>query len=322
MSLVTLNKDANVAAIEAALQGQGLWTTRLQGAAGEVRGLEISRHSAPIDRTLVLSLDGVADLLLAASPHPKVDAQRGRLLLGDGQKPVLMAGPCSVESEAQIHQAAACVARAGGQYLRGGAFKPRTSPYAFAGHGVPALIWMAEAAAAHGLLVVTEVLGEADVDQVGGRADVLQIGSRNMQNFALLRAVGGLSKPVLLKRGMAARIDDFLLAGEHLLAAGAESVIFCERGIQSFDPQTRNLLDLGAVALLKHALGQPVVVDPSHATGRRDLVEPLARAAIAAGADGVLVEVHPDPGSARSDGPQALTPERLFALALSLGLGR
>ncbi|MCK6573970.1 3-deoxy-7-phosphoheptulonate synthase [Myxococcota bacterium] len=324
MMFVTLRSPAALPTVEAALQGKGQWTRRLHGAAGQVAGLEIAPHSPPIGRDEILAIDGVADVLRPVSPHPRVDAQAGRTVslgravLGEGC--LLMAGPCSVETEAQIHAAAALVARSGARLLRGGAFKPRTSPYAFSGHGTPALQWMREAADAHGLGMVTEVLSEADVESVAAVADLLQIGSRNMQNFALLRAVGRTGRPVLLKRGMAARIEDWLLAGEHLLSAGAEAVIFCERGIQGFDPLTRNLLDLGAVALLKHALHQPVVVDPSHATGRRDLVLPLSRAAVAAGADGLLVEAHPEPSRARSDGPQALDEAGLAALAGGLGL--
>jgi 3-deoxy-7-phosphoheptulonate synthase len=325
LMLVTLRSPAALPAVEAALQGLGQWTRRLHGAAGEVNGLEIAPHSAAVSREAILSIEGVADALRPVSPHPRVDAQAGRPVplgaatLGEGC--LLMAGPCSVETEAQIHAAAAMAARAGARLLRGGAFKPRTSPYAFSGHGTPALQWMREAADANGLGMVTEVLSEADVEAVAAAADLLQIGSRNMQNFALLRAVGRTGRPVLLKRGMAARIEDWLLAGEHLLSAGAAAVIFCERGIHGFDPLTRNLLDLGAVALLKHALHQPVVVDPSHATGRRDLVLPLSRAAIAAGADGLLVEAHPDPCTARSDGPQALDEAALTTLGRALGLG-
>ena len=316
-----------LAGVERALQGLGQWTRRLHGTAGEVTGLEISPHSPPVAREVLRAVPGIADVLRPASPHPRVDGQMGgtfeigRATLGGGLRCLLAAGPCSVESEAQIHTAAAMVARAGARLLRGGAFKPRTSPYAFSGQGAPALGWMREAADANGLGVVTEVLGETDVDAVARVADLIQIGSRNMQNFALLRAVGKTGKAVLLKRGMAARIEDWLLAGEHLLSAGAGVVVFCERGITGFDPLTRNLLDLGAVALLKHTLHQPVMVDPSHAVGRRDLIGPLSRAAVAAGADGLLIEAHPEPACARSDGPQALDEAALLDVARSLGLG-
>jgi len=327
-TIVQVASGASLPAVESALQALGLWTRRLQGAAGEVRALEVAAHSARVDRAAVAAVEGVTDILTPPSPHPRVDAQAGGqvrfgdLVLGGGAPMLLISGPCSVESESQIHAAAALVAEAGGRVLRGGAFKPRTSPYSFNGHGAPALEWLRDAARAHALAVVTEVLGEADVEPVAAVADMLQIGSRNMQNFSLLKAIGRTGKPALLKRGMSARVEDWVLAGEHLLAAGASGVVFCERGINGFDTTTRNLLDLGAVALLKHALGQPVVVDPSHATGRKDLIMPLALAAQAVGADAVLVEAHPNPGAARSDGPQALSPEELKSLGLALGLKR
>lgn len=325
-TIVQVASGASLPAVESALQALGLWTRRLQGTAGEVRALEVAAHSTRVDRAAVAAIEGVTDILTPPSPHPRVDAQAGGqvrfgdLVLGGGAPMLLISGPCSVESESQIHAAAALVAEAGGRVLRGGAFKPRTSPYSFNGHGAPALEWLRDAARAHGLAVVTEVLGEADVEPVAAVADMLQVGSRNMQNFSLLKAIGRTGKPALLKRGMSARIEDWVLAGEHLLAAGASGVVFCERGINGFDTTTRNLLDLGAVALLKHALRQPVVVDPSHATGRKDLIMPLALAAQAVGADAVLVEAHPNPGAARSDGPQALSPEDLKSLGLALGL--
>jgi 3-deoxy-7-phosphoheptulonate synthase len=200
---------------------------------------------------------------------------------------------------------------AGGSILRGGAFKPRTSPYSFRGYGQEALGWLRDAAREHGLALVTEVLGQEHVDAVAQVADILQVGSRNMQNFALLHSVGRAEKPVMLKRGAAATLSEWRQAAEHLLVAGAESVIFCARGIRGSDPETRNVLDLGGVALLKHVDGHTVFVDPSHAAGRRELVCHLTRAALAAGADGVLVEAHPFASEAMSDGPQALGREDL-----------
>ena len=213
--------------------------------------------------------------------------------------------------------AAAYAAAAGARFLRGGAFKPRSSPYSFNGHGRQALDWLRAAARAHNLGVVTEVMSELEVETVAEVADLVQIGSRNMQNYALLSRVGRCARPVLLKRGMAATVEEWLLAGEHLLAAGCPGVVFCERGIHSFDPSTRNLLDLGAVAVLRHAYRLPVVVDPSHAAGRRDLVVALAKAAVACGAHGLIVESHPNPAAALSDGPQALLPEQLSALGFA-----
>lgn len=223
-----------------------------------------------------------------------------------GRALLICAGPCSVESPEQIDLTAAAVAAAGANVLRGGAFKPRTSPYTFSGLGTAGLRLLRDAADRHGLAVITEVLDPRDVAEVARFADIIQIGTRNMHNFALLREAGAAGKPVLLKRGFAATVDEWLNAAEHLAVAGCSNVLLCERGIRSFDPHTRNVLDLGAVALAKQLSHLPVIVDPSHATGRRDLVMPMARAAIASGADGLLIEVHPQPHAALSDGPQSL----------------
>ena len=315
---ITVKKDADLSGVQASLTELGIWTQSLKESQGSGRSLAILPHSAQIARESLLNIDGVDQLFYPESRHPKVDGQSGRVLQGDGwslgEQAILMAGPCGVESEEQIHQCADMVSSAGGLFLRGGAFKPRSSPYAFCGLGQDALVWLREAADQHGLKVVTEVLSENDVDQVAKYADMIQIGSRNMQNFALLKAIGRSGHPALLKRGMAATVEDWLLAGEHLLAAGAKHVVFCERGIQCYDQPFRNLLDLSAVALLKHVHKQLVIVDPSHGAGRRDLILPLSKAALAVGADGLLVEAHPAPGQARSDGPQALQREDLQVL--------
>jgi 3-deoxy-7-phosphoheptulonate synthase len=231
---------------------------------------------------------------------------------------VLIAGPCSVESREQMMAAAQAVRAAGGGLLRGGAYKPRTSPYGFQGLGEKGLELLAEAGAAVGLPVVTEVLEPSLVDVVSSYADVLQIGSRNMANTPLLRAVGRARRPVMLKRGMASTVDEWLLAAEYVLAEGNEQVILCERGVRGFEPHLRNLLDPAVVPLLRMLTHLPVIVDPSHAAGRRDLVAPAACAAIAAGADGVMIEVHPDPASALTDGPQAVPCDELPALAARL----
>jgi 3-deoxy-7-phosphoheptulonate synthase len=267
-------------------------------------------------------IPGVRSVALAKSPHPRVSAQGPTVDVAGvrigGASPVLMAGPCSVESEEQVRACAAALAPLGARFLRGGAFKPRTSPYAFQGVGHPGLRWLREAADAHGMRVVTEVLSENDVPAVAEAADLLQIGSRNMQNFALLRAAGSAGKPVLLKRSMSATVEEWLLAGEYLLAHGASGVVFCERGIRGFDASMRNLLDLSAVALLAHVHRLPVIVDPSHATGRRARVAPKARAGRAAGAAGLMIETHPAPGEARSDGPQAIPLSGMAELVASL----
>ncbi len=252
--------------------------------------------------------------LASRATHPaKTMVRVGEALIGATQ-PVVIAGPCSVESEAQIFEAAQVAREAGAHLLRGGAFKPRTSPYDFQGLGLPGLRLLAEAGQAMRLPIVTEVMEPGLVEPVAELADVLQVGSRNMQNFPLLRAVGRSHRPVLLKRGFAATIDEWLLAAEYILREGNQQVILCERGIRSFDPHTRNLLDLACVPLLAQLTHLPVIVDPSHAVGRSDLVVQMGVAAIAAGADGLLVEMHPHPEQALSDADQAILPDMLRTL--------
>jgi 3-deoxy-7-phosphoheptulonate synthase len=233
--------------------------------------------------------------------------------VGNGEFAVI-AGPCSVEGREMLLETGRAVKEAGAVALRGGAFKPRTSPYAFRGLGEEALELLAEARERTGLPVVTEVMDTRHVALVGRYADVLQVGARNMQNFSLLSEVGESDKPVLLKRGMSATVEDFLLAAEYVLSCGNKRVILCERGIRTFERATRNTLDIGVIPVLKAETHLPVIVDPSHAAGRRDLVTPLALAAVAVGADGLLVEVHPDPDRARSDGDQSLNPAQFAAL--------
>jgi 3-deoxy-7-phosphoheptulonate synthase len=226
----------------------------------------------------------------------------------------IIAGPCAVESREAYLEIALILKNTGVNILRGGAYKPRTSPYSFTGLGQEGLEILAEARRLTGLPVVTEVLDTRDIEKVADYCDILQIGSRNMQNFSLLKEAGRSYKPVILKRGLAATIQEWLLAAEYILDAGNERVILCERGIRTFEDMTRNTVDIGAVALVKELSHLPVLVDPSHATGRRSLVAPVARAAIAAGADGLMIEVHQEPDKALSDGPQSLTPEGFAAL--------
>ena len=322
--VITLETSADIHRVRGELQRLGAWAQAVADSVGEARALTLSAHSQPVPIADLRSIPGVADVLSPPSPHPLLDGLRGRSVsvgaweIGGGHSPVLAAGPCSAESEEQVHLTASLVARAGGTILRGGAFKPRTSPYAFSGHGRPALGWLGDAAKAHGLALVTEVLSEPEVDWVAAVADILQVGSRNMQNFALLQAVGRAGKPVLIKRGRSASVSEWRLAAEHALWGGAASVILCERGVSQASPEMRNTLDLAAVALIKHVDGLPVWVDPSHGVGRRDLVLPLCRAALAAGADGLLVEAHPDPRRALSDGAQALDPAELLTLGAEL----
>ena len=249
--------------------------------------------------------------------HDTVVTLPGGASIGGGSV-VVMAGPCSVEGEAMLMDTARVVRAAGGHILRGGAFKPRTSPYAFQGLGHAGLELLASARAATGLPVVTEVMTPSEVGAVSEVADIVQIGTRNMQNFDLLREVGRQPKPVLLKRGLSSTVEEWLLSAEYVLSQGNYQVILCERGIRTFETATRNTLDIGAVPLLKELSHLPVIVDPSHATGRWSLVAACARAAVAAGADGVMVEVHPRPDEALSDGPQSLTPQNFAVLMASL----
>lgn len=319
--IVTVKSEWDVEVVRRELVALGLWVHRIDGARVQ---LVVEPCSASVSADAVRTIPGVEDVGQARSSTPRVDAQprvvhAGDARIGVGERPVIMAGPCSVESEEAIFAAAARLSRAGARFLRGGAFKPRTSPYAFQGHGAPALGWLRDAARAHGMGVVTEAMGADEIDLVAAHADLVQIGSRNMHNFALLRVAGACGRPILLKRGMAATLTEWLAAAEYLLVHGAPAVVLCERGIRGFDPSTRNVLDLGAVALLAHVHGLPVIVDPSHASGRRDLVPALSRAALAAGAAGLMIEMHERPGEALSDGPQALLPDQVEALLSEIG---
>ncbi len=231
-----------------------------------------------------------------------------------GERIVVMAGPCSVESQEQIERCAEIVAHAGARVIRGGAFKPRSSPYSFQGMGEEGLALLRAAADRHGLLVVSEVMEIAQIPLLAQYADILQVGARNMQNFNLLRELGVQRKPVLLKRGIAATIEELLLSAEYVLAGGNYDVILCERGIRTFETYTRNTMDISAIPVVKSLSHLPMIADPSHGTGRRDKVAPMARAAVAAGADGLLIEVHPDPDHALSDGAQSLRPEQFEEL--------
>jgi 3-deoxy-7-phosphoheptulonate synthase len=262
------------------------------------------------------TLEGVEQVVRITQPyklasiehHPERTRVRvGEVSVGNGGGLVIMAGPCAVESRDQMLQTAHWVRREGARILRGGAFKPRSSPYSFQGMGMPALELLAEARAQTGLPVVSEVVDASQVEAFDEHVDLLQVGARNMHNFVLLRAVGQSSKPVLLKRGLSATIDEWLLAAEYVLSSGNPNVILCERGIRTFETATRNTLDLSAVPVLRRQTHLPIVVDPSHGTGQRSLVGPMALAAAAVGADGLIIEVHPDPPNAKSDGDQSLS---------------
>ena len=250
-----------------------------------------------------------------------VDTPNGPVYFGENHPVVVVAGPCSVENEEMIVETAQQVKAAGARFLRGGAYKPRTSPYSFQGHGESALELLAMARAASGLGIITEVMDTADLDRIVEVADVVQVGARNMQNFSLLKKVGAQPKPVLLKRGMAATIEEWLMAAEYILAAGNSNVILCERGIRTFDRQyARNTLDLSVVPVLRSVTHLPIMIDPSHGTGRAEYVPAMSLAAIAAGTDSLMIEVHPNPAKALSDGPQSLTPERFDHLMQELAV--
>jgi 3-deoxy-7-phosphoheptulonate synthase len=283
-------------------------------------------NGRPIDREQLERMDGVERSVPILRPfklasrefHPQDTVVQVNGVKIGGQQLIVMAGPCAVESREQLMEAAWAVKEAGAHVLRGGAFKPRTSPYSFQGMGEEGLKLLAQARKETGLPVVTEVVDVQMVPLVTTYADILQIGARNMQNYALLHAVGEAQRPVLLKRGMMSTIEELLMSAEYVLSHGNHRVILCERGIRTFETYTRNTLDIGAVPVIKQLCHLPVIVDPSHATGKWELVEPASRAAVAAGADGLEIEVHPDPENALSDGAQSLRPERFAALMRNL----
>jgi 3-deoxy-7-phosphoheptulonate synthase len=269
---------------------------------------EVLRVERPYKRVSLEYRQGEPSEVLVSTPA-------GQIPIGLHHPLVVVAGPCSVENEEMIVETAMRVKAAGAHFLRGGAYKPRTSPYAFQGHGESALGLLAAARKASGLGIITEVMDAADLDAIEEVADVIQIGARNMQNFSLLKKVGARNKPVLLKRGMAATIEDWLMAAEYILAAGNPDVILCERGIRTFDRQyARNTLDLSVIPVLRGLTHLPIMIDPSHGTGWAEYVPSMAMAAIAAGTDSLMIEVHPNPKKALSDGPQSLTPDQFDKL--------
>ena len=325
--IIVMKPDASQDVIDRLLgriEGKGLKPLHLPGAERVVLGaLGDERVLAELNLEAEPAVESVKPILapykLAARDlHP----HDSRISIGDvtigGGRCALIAGPCAVEGEEQLRASAKAAKAAGARILRGGAYKPRTSPYSFQGKGPEGLKLLAEIGAELEMPIVTELVDVADLDLLCQHADAIQVGTRNMQNFELLKAVGKADKPVILKRGMAARIDDLLMAAEYILAGGNEDVILCERGIRTFETATRNTLDLAAVPLLKEKTHLPVVVDPSHGTGKRSLVAPMAMAAAAAGADGLMIEVHHDPAVALSDGPQSLYPEQMEALGHQL----
>lgn len=296
---------------------------------GQRTAIGLVGNDGKVDDSQIVGLSGVAQVIHVSKPFKQVSREwkpettQVRLAPGvvvGGTDVVVIAGPCSVESEQQIVTAARAVRAAGATALRGGAFKPRSSPYSFQGLGRKGLELLSLAKRETGLAIVSEAMDEAQCELVAEHADCIQIGARNMQNYSLLRAVGRLGRPVLLKRGMAATIHELLLSAEYILAEGNPNVILCERGVRSFDNVTRNMFDLNAIPIVQKLSHLPIIADPSHATGLRDKVTPMARAAVAAGADGVMVEVHPTPERALSDGAQSLYPEQFTRLMMELRL--
>jgi 3-deoxy-7-phosphoheptulonate synthase len=335
--LVVMKHGATTAEIDAVvsvIEEMGYEARPMPGAQRTAVGLV--GNDGRVDSSRIGALSGVAQIIHVTQPYKQVSREWRpentivTLAPGvdvGGRDVVIMAGPCSVESEEQIVTAARQVKAAGASCLRGGAFKPRSSPYSFQGLGEIGLEFLATARRETGLAIVTEAMDESGAELVAEHADCIQIGARNMQNYSLLKFVGTLGKPVLLKRGLAATINDLLLSAEYVLASGNDQVILCERGVRTFDPATRNMFDLTSIPIVQQLSHLPIVADPSHGTGIRDLVLPMARAAVAAGANGILVEVHPNPERALSDGAQSLYPEQFAQLvgelhAIAAAIGR
>ena len=326
--VVVMQEGATEAQIQSAinkLMEMGFDIHRSTGARQTVLGAVGS--IVDFDTRNIELLEGVAEVVRISAPYKLASrhfrpegsvVQLGKGVAVGGEQIIMMAGPCSVESPEQIETVAAFVAKHGAKVLRGGAFKPRTSPYSFQGLGLKGLEMLRNAADAHGLLLVSEVMDQTQIPMIIDYVDVLQVGARNMQNYNLLKEIGKVSKPVLLKRGIAATLEELLLSAEYIMMGGNYNVVLCERGIRTFESYTRNTLDISAIPVIKKLSHLPIIVDPSHGTGRRDKVPPMARAAVAAGADGLLIEVHNDPEKALSDGAQSLYPEQFEQLIKEL----
>lgn len=325
--LVVLNKNAGEKEIQGVLDRIIAMGLRAEAIPGSLRtAIGILGNTGYIDADQLTQLPGVKEVIHVTKPYKLVSREwksedtvidvEGIKIGGGGF--TVMAGPCSVESEDQLMKTAEAVKKAGAHILRGGAFKPRTTPYSFQGLGAEGLRLLQKAKKAYGLPIITELLHVQNLDLVAANTDIIQIGARNMQNFELLMAVGKLKKPVMLKRGMSARLEEFLLAAEYILNAGNPNVMLCERGIRTFETATRNTLDLNIVALVKELSHLPIIVDPSHGTGKYSLVTPLSLAAKAVGAHGLLIEVHPEPAKALSDGDQSLNLENFSSLMKQL----
>ncbi len=317
--------DEQVQAVTNAVEIMGLTAEPIPGSLRTAIG--VLGNQGYVDDTTIRELPGVREVIHVSKPYKLVSrdfhpdssiVEAAGVKFGDGQPPVIIAGPCSVESEVQMLSAARLVKENGAQMLRGGAFKPRTGPHSFQGLGVEGLKYLRQAGDAEGLPVITEVMRIEQIETICRYADVLQVGARNMQNFDLLKEVGKSGHPILLKRGLSATIEEFLSAAEYILSEGNPRVILCERGIRTFEKATRNTLDLSVVPLIREMSHLPIVVDPSHATGKRSLVGPMAKAAIVVGAHGIMIEVHPNPDQALCDGAQSLNGEDFSKLVAEL----
>jgi len=335
--IITLKTDATKSQIDAILKKiKELRFTPHATQGKEVKVIGVLGENAILTRDIFEAMEGVEQVAAISKPYKLVSREFkkentvidvGHGVLIGGERVVVMAGPCSVDTKERLMITAEAVKKAGAQILRGGAFKPRTSPYAFQGHGEKALRMLAEARKQTGLPVITEVMNVNDVKLVEEYADIIQVGARNTQNFDLLKVVGKARKPVLLKRGLATTIQEWLMSAEYIMTNGNHDVILCERGIRTFETATRFTLDLNAVPVLRHLTHLPIIVDPSHGVGIREYIPPMAKASIAAGADGLILEVHPKPEEALSDGPQSLVPDQFAHLmtelrAVALAVGR
>ena len=326
--IIVMNQNATASEIEAVeekIVALGYKTHEIVGVERKVIGA-IGDEKGRDRLQSIESMAGVESVFPILKPYKlasrEMQAKDSVIYAGGvpiGGKPIaVMAGPCSVESKDQVVTTAKLVKQGGANFLRGGAFKPRTSPYSFQGLEEEGLKLLAEAREQTGLPIVTEVMNPREVDLVAKYADLVQVGARNVQNFSLLKELGKIQKPILLKRGMMTTIKEFLMSAEYILSEGNHNVVLCERGIRTFETATRNTLDISCIPVLKKETHLPIIIDPSHATGHWDLVESMARASIAAGADGLMIEVHPDPANAYSDGPQSLKPDKFIALMENL----
>src|ERR671912_882882 len=324
--IVVMQERATEAQVDSVISHLIEWGMDVHRSSGATRTVLGVVGTGKVEKEMIEILDGVHEVLRITEPYKRASrayrpedtiVQVDDVRIG-GDEVIVMAGPCSAETEEQCHLSAAAVKRAGAKVLRGGAFKPRSSPYSFQGHGEPGLQMLRRAADAHNLKLISEVMDVSQIDVIAKYCDIFQVGARNMQNYTLIRELGHARKPVLLKRGISATIEEWLLSAEYILAGGNNDVILCERGIRTFETATRNTFDISAIPVIEKLSHLPIIADPSHGAGRRDMVAQLARAAVAAGADGLIIEVHADPDHALSDGAQSMFPAQFDRLMAEL----